>query len=247
MSCPYCERGEEQYCPDRKTYGISFLNQGSYSTGAVWPEEFLFKIPESMPSEEAAPLMCAGASVFAPLLRGGVSSIDRVGVLGVGGLGHLAIQFAAKMGCEVVVLSGSSKKEDEARKLGATEFHVIPGGGGPPETLKSPIDHLLVTSAKQPDWKSVIEIMANGGTIHPITITMGEMTFPYMSIIDKALQIQGSLPTSRPAHRDMLKFAARHGVKPIISTFPMTLEGVREGIDALNQGKVRYRGVLVNQ
>ena len=207
MRCQYCEHGEEQYCPDRKTYGISYLNQGSYSTGAVWPEDFLFKIPDSMPSEEAAPLMCAGATVFAPFLRGHVSPTDRVGILDVGGLGHLAIQFAAKIGCEVVVLSRSSKKEEEARTLGATEFHVFSKGGGPPKTLENLIDHLLVTSAKQPDWGVVFEIMSNGGTIHPITITKGEMKFPYMAIIDKALQIKRNLPTSRPAHRSMLEFA----------------------------------------
>lgn len=238
---------DEQYCPDRKTYGISNLDQGSYATAAIWSEDFLFKIPDRMSNEHAAPIMCAGASVFSPLRRNNVPPTHRVGILGVGGLGHLAIQFAAKMGCEVVVLSRSPNKEEEARKLGATEFHIFSEGGQPPQTLTEPIDHLLVTSAKQPDWNVVCKVMSNGGTIYAITITTGELRFPYMSIIDKALRIQGSLPASRAMHRDMLRFAAVHDVKPMITTFPMTLEGVRQGFEAMANGKVRYRGVLVNE
>lgn len=247
MRCRYCMRGEEQYCPDRKTFGISRLDQGSYATAAIWNQDYLFKIPDNMSNEHAAPMMCAAASVFAPLRWNNVPPTNRVGVLGVGGLGHLAIQFAAKMGCEVVVITRSPNKEDEARRLGATEFHVYSDGGKSPMTLTEPVDHLMVTSSKQPDWNVVCKIMANGGSIHAITITTDELRFPYMPIIDKGLTIHGSLPASRPMLRDMLRFAAVHDVKPLVTTFPMTLEGVRRGFEAMENGKVRYRGILVNE
>lgn len=192
-------------------------------------------------------MMCAGASVYGPLRRFNVKATQRVAVMGAGGLGHLAVQFAAKMGCEVVVLSRSEKKEQEARNMGATEFHVFAPDGGPPPTLKEPIDHLLVTSAKQPDWSMVAKIMANGGSIYCITITMGDLKFPYMSIIDKALHIQGSLPASRAMLREMLWFAARHGIKPMLTTFPLNVDGINQAFEALDEGKMRYRGVLVNE
>lgn len=247
LRCQYCLNGEEQYCPDRRTYGFTGLDQGSFATAATWPEGYLFKIPDNMTNAEAAPIMCAGASVFSPLRKYGVSPTHRVGIMGIGGLGHLAIQFAGKMGCEVIVLSRSEKKEEEARKLGATEFHVFSEDGGPPPTLKEPVDHLLVTTAKQPDWKVVCEIIANGGTIYTITITMDELKFPYMSIIDKAIHIQGSLPAPRAMHREMLRFAARHDIKPVLTAFPMTLDGINRAFDSLEQGTMRYRGVLVNE
>ena len=136
-------KGSETYCAERKMYGEADLDQGSFASGAVWREAFLFPIPESMRDEVAAPLMCGGATVFNALHAYDVQPTETVGVMGVGGLGrhtnyesltstyadliragHLAIQFASKMGCNVVVLSGSDKKKDEAMQLGAHEVGV---------------------------------------------------------------------------------------------------------------------------
>ena len=109
-------------------------------------------IPDAIPSEDAAPLLCAGATVFTVLSRYGVKSTDRVGVLGVGGLGHLAIKFAAAMGCNVVVLSGSESKREQAMAFGAKEFHAMKSWDGKkPEGWKG-IDHLLVCGSGKPDY-----------------------------------------------------------------------------------------------
>jgi D-arabinose 1-dehydrogenase-like Zn-dependent alcohol dehydrogenase len=125
-------------------YGISELDQGSLATYAVWKADFLFPIPDAITSEHAAPLQCGGATVFNALQLHGVKSTDRVGVIGVGGLGHLAIQFAVAMGCEVVVFSGTNSKREESMKLGAKEFYAAKGV----QELKiKPINHLLVTTS----------------------------------------------------------------------------------------------------
>lgn len=126
-ACEFCLTGRETYCPQREMYGEANLDQGSFASHGVWKESFLYKIPDALTDAEAAPLMCGGATVFNALHTYNIKPTDRVGVIGVGGLGHLAIQFAAKMGCDVVVFSGSDSKEEEAKKLGAKEFYALKG------------------------------------------------------------------------------------------------------------------------
>lgn len=241
--CKYCLRGEELYCNQREIYGETHLDQGSFAHAAIWPEDFLYKIPDELSNAEAAPLMCAGSAVFSPLHKFNVRPTERVGVIGIGGLGHLAIQFASKMGCEAVVLSSTESKRAEAMSLGAREFHVF--STDPPEM--EPLDHLLVTSGQQPNWEGIFQIMAPGGTIYALTVDMGEMEFPYLPLVMKALRIQGSLPAARGSQQEMLHFSARQLVKPIVMTFPLTRSGIEEAMQTLRQGKMRYRGVLVHE
>lgn len=241
--CKECLRGAETFCPDRKMYAEANLDQGSMASHGVWKEDFLFQIPEGMKTEDAAPLMCGGATVFNALQFHVVKSTDRVGVIGVGGLGHLAIQFAAKMGCEVVVFSGTDSKKEEAMKLGATEFHATKGL----DELKinSKIDHLLVTTSQQPDWDLYLSIMAPSGTIYPLSVSNDDLRMPYMPIIMGGLKVQGSLVAARQIHREMLNFAAVHDIRPMIQTFPLSVEGISEAFETLESGRMRYRGVLV--
>jgi D-arabinose 1-dehydrogenase-like Zn-dependent alcohol dehydrogenase len=241
--CKQCLRGTETFCPERKMYGEADLDQGSMASHAVWKDDYLFKIPDEISSENAAPLMCGGATVFNAMQFYGVKSTDRVGVLGVGGLGHLAIQFAAAMGCEVVVFSGTDSKKEEATQLGAKEF--VATKGQKELKLSKPLDHLLVTSASQPDWNLYLPIMAPGGTIYPLTVSADDLKMPYMGIILSGLKIQGSLVAAREIHREMLEFAAAHNISPIIQKFPLSKQGVEEAFKTLEDGQMRYRGVLV--
>jgi D-arabinose 1-dehydrogenase-like Zn-dependent alcohol dehydrogenase len=246
-TCNYCKQcitGREVMCPDRALYGTANFDQGSFASHAIWREDYIFRIPDSIPREYAAPLMCGGATVFNALRAFDTQPTDRVGIIGVGGLGHLAIQFASKMGCEVVVFSGTNSKEDEAMKLGATEFIATKGVK---ELQTRPIDRLLVTAAFQPDWNQYIPILAPRASIYPLSVDSGDLNFPYMSIIRKELTIQGSLAAPRQVHREMLEFAARHNIRPIIEQFPMTVDGINEAMERLGSGKMRYRGVLIAQ
>lgn len=241
--CRQCLTGWETLCPERKMYGLHDLDQGSFASHGVWRESFLFRVPEGISNEDAGPLMCGGSTVFNALHAGGVRPTARVGIVGVGGLGHLAIQFAAKMGCQVIVFSGTDSKKEEALKLGATEFYATKGA----KELKvpKPIDNLIVTTSSQPDWHLYLSVMAPGGVISPLSVDSNDLKIPYMPLLVTGLRIQGGIVSARQIHREMLEFAAQHGIKPVKMTFPLTLAGVNESMKTLADGKMRYRGVLV--
>ena len=226
-------------------YGYSDLDQGSFSSHACWKADYVYKIPESIPREYGAPLMCGGATVFNALRSFGANPTDRIGVIGVGGLGHLAIQFASKMGCQVVAFSSTDSKKEEAVKLGADEF--VATKGVKELQVSGPIDHLLVTASSQPDWTQFLPIMAPGGTIYPLGVSSDDLKMPYMPILASELKIQGSLVAARQVHREMIAFAAHHKIRPIIEQFPMTVEGITESMKKLEDGQMRYRGVVVAQ
>ena len=160
-TCEWCLTGKEQYCPERKMYGMHDLDQGSFASHAVWREAFLFRLPDAMTDVEAAPLMCGGATVFNALVTAGVKATDCVGVMGVGGLGHLAIQFANKMGCEVVVLSGTDSKKEEAEKLGAKHFVAMKGKDEIDVGRK--IDVLVITTSVMPGEYMVLSVSIGRG------------------------------------------------------------------------------------
>ena len=131
-------------------YGFADFDRGSFGKHVVWNADMLAKIPDAMELQHAAPLMCAGATVWTALTRYGLKHGDRVGVQGIGGLGHLAIQFAAKLGCSVTVLSSSASKKDEAMKLGATDFYIMSEDFELPFEKK--LDHLLICGSANPDY-----------------------------------------------------------------------------------------------
>lgn len=241
--CRQCLTGWETMCAERKMYGSADLDQGSFGTHAVWREAFLFKVPENMSSEDAAPLMCGGSTVFNALNVAQVRATARVGILGLGGLGHLAIQFAAKMGCQVVVFSGTDSKKEEAFKLGAKEFYATKGAKD--LKLQQPLDNLIVTTSSQPDWELYLKVMAPNGVISPLSVDKNDLKIPYMPLLLNGLRIQGGIVSARQVHREMLEFAAIHNIKPVKMTFPLTLEGVKESLKTLQEGKMRYRGVLI--
>jgi len=241
--CNECLTGHEVFCPERALYGYANLDQGSFASHAIWREAFLFLTPESIPDEYAAPLQCGGATTFSALQ--GIKSTDVVAVMGVGGLGHLAIQFAAKMGCRVVVLSSTDKKRDEALKLGAHEF--IATKDATELKVVKPINRLLVTTAVQPNWDLILPIMAARSTIYPLTVSFSNLEIPYMPLLVGGINIQGTVVANRSAHKEMLEFAAFHNIKPVVQTFPLTEAGIAEAMDKLEKGQVYYRAVLLAQ
>ncbi|KAI1125672.1 GroES-like protein [Nemania abortiva] len=240
--CEQCLSGNDVYCAEHALYGEADLDQGSFGSHAVWREIALFKIPDSMTDIDAAPLQCAGATVFSALHSYKTQPTETVGIMGVGGLGHLAIQFAAKMGCRVVVISGSESKKDEAMKLGAHEF--IATRGKTELKVEKPIDKLLVTTSFQPNWAQLLPILAPRATVFPISVAAGNFEIPYMPMLMNGITVQGSLVASRLVHERMLQFAALHQIKAVIEVFDMTEEGIRDAMEKLDQGKVHFRAVL---
>lgn len=154
-SCKYCLKGKDIYCYNRIVLGEGDYDNGTFGQFYIGKETFLHKIPDNISSEDAAPLQCAGVTVYAAL-RETVEPGMRVGIYGIGGLGHLAIQFAAKMGTEVVVYSTSADKEQEARAWGASEFHLV---STMYETIKAPVDVLVITGSYYPDFEKYVKLL----------------------------------------------------------------------------------------
>lgn len=145
--CHYCLSGNDVYCYERTLFGEGDYDNGTFGEYFIGEETYVHRIPDAMKSEDAAPLQCAGATVYNAVISN-AKPTERVGVVGIGGLGHLAIQFAAKLGCEVVVFSTSKNKEAEAREFGAREFVVL----GEEGKIKAPVNVLIVSGSKYPDW-----------------------------------------------------------------------------------------------
>ncbi|KAL4923557.1 NAD(P)-dependent alcohol dehydrogenase [Aspergillus undulatus] len=242
--CKHCLTGWETFCPERKMYGMADLDQGSFASHAVWREAFLFRVPDALDNESAAPLMCGGSTVFNAMVVAGVKPTDRVGIVGIGGLGHLAIQFANKMGAHVVVFSGTDSKKDEAIKLGAHEFHATKGAKELKTEGDQKLTHLIVSTSGLPDWQLYLNVLDNRAIISPLTVSDKPFTFPHQELIVRGLRVQGGIVATRQVHREMLAFAAFHGVKPMTVRYPMTEKGIAQCFEDLEGGKMRYRGVL---
>ncbi|KAL4400391.1 alcohol dehydrogenase [Malassezia pachydermatis] len=242
--CDECWKGNDIFCEERKMYGLADLNMGSFGDRVVLKAAFVHKIPDAIDLSMAGPLQCGGATVYSAIHTARVQRCDRVGVLGLGGLGHLAVQYLAKMGCEVVVFSRTDDKKAEALELGAHEF--VATKSNPDFKGVKPVSHLLVSSSKQPDWEQYIKVLKNEGVIVPLTVSFEPMTVPYGDLLFRQLAIQTSLVANRLVHKQMLEFTARTGVKPIVEQLEMTEEGVNTAFDRLEEGDVRYRFVLKN-
>jgi D-arabinose 1-dehydrogenase-like Zn-dependent alcohol dehydrogenase len=190
--CGYCLSAQDIWCYERSIFGETDYNNGTFGEYYVGKETYLHKIPEGLASEHAAPLQCAGATTYNALVQV-VKPGERVGIVGIGGLGHLAIQFAQKLGTEVVVFSTSKSKEDEARKLGASEFCLLDGL----DELQRPVHTLVVAGSKYPDWNKYVlfisgsgnivdilhrfmqkNVLARGGNVIPLVAPHGPLTLP---------------------------------------------------------------------
>ncbi|CAM1508841.1 Fc.00g025800.m01.CDS01 [Cosmosporella sp. VM-42] len=242
--CKYCLSGKDIHCYERVIFGEGDFDNGTFGNYYVGKETFLHKIPEGLSSEHAAPLQCAGATVYAAL-KATVTSEKRVGIFGIGGLGHLAIQYATKMGAEVVVYSTTANKETEARGFGAKEFHLISEMF---EDVIAPIDVLVVAGTKYPDWDKVMvkEFLARDGIVVPLAAPVhGPLTLPAGAMFFQSFHVHSSLVGSRGVHDEMLQFSARHNVKPLIQVFKHEgAETIKEIFNNLDSNKVRYRAVL---
>ncbi|KAJ7105433.1 putative NADP-dependent alcohol dehydrogenase C 2 [Mycena crocata] len=193
-TCEQCLIGQDQYCPNRELYGYHNHHQGSFGSHAIWDASFLFHIPEGLASEAAAPLMCGGATVFNVIETYNIRPTDRVGVVGVGGLGHMAVKFLAKMGASVIVFSSTESKRAEALRLGATEFYATKDVDK--LDIGKPLDHLLVTTNFLPNWN-----LQPNGSIYPLTISFGSFDIPVFPVVTKGITVQGTVVAARSVHK----------------------------------------------
>ncbi|UXI67796.1 NADPH-dependent aldehyde reductase Ahr [Tahibacter amnicola] len=241
-SCQYCHsclRGDQHLCGSSQETIVG--RHGGFAERVRSHWLWVTPLPESLASEACGPLFCGGITVFNPILLAGVKPTDRVGVVGIGGLGHLAIQFLRRWGCEVTAFTSSEAKRDEAMALGAHQ--VVPSND------KSAIkrwagyfDFILVTVNVALEWPAFTAALAPRGRLHFVGAVLEPIQLPAFSLIGGQKSVGGS-PVGSPATVEtMLGFCARHAIAPQIEVFPMSR--VNDALAHLAAGKARYRVVL---
>ena len=248
--CENCLDGVEQYCERGNvgTYGVADprnggeITQGGYSERVVVNERFVLRIPETLDPAAAAPLLCAGITTYSPLHYFGVEPGERVGVVGLGGLGHMAVKLAKAMGAEVTVFTRTDAKAGAARELGAD--HVVLTSD--PEQLaavRSTLDLVIDTVAAPHDVNDYLRTLRLDGALFQLSLPSGEMApvDPGL-LIRRRLTYAGSLIGGIAETQEMLDFCAEHGVVSDIEL--VAADGLNEAYDRMVAGDVKYRFVL---
>lgn len=239
--CEWCVKGMENLCPAAESTCVH--RHGGYADRVRANDRFVIPIPEALESESAAPLLCAGVTVYNPLRNLGVNPSTRIGVVGIGGLGHLALQFAKVFGADVTAFSSSAAKEEEALELGAHRF-VNTRETKAMKNIGSSLDIIISTLNADPDWNTYVGALRPNGTVCLLGIPAKNLTVNAFSLIGSQRCITGS-PVGSPSRlREMLDVAARHGVRAKVESFPMAK--ANEAVDRVKKNKVRYRAVLSN-
>lgn len=247
QGCYTCDDKQEQYCQKSVflysdgTYPDSNVPvHGGYANGIRVHEEFAIPFPKELDMEVAAPLLCAGATTYKPLKDHGAGPGKKVGILGIGGLGHLAILFAVAMGADVYALSRSNKKKDEAMKLGAKDLLAT----NKKENFSShnnSFDLIIMTASAELDFPKYFDLLKSNATFVFIG-AMGKLNIPTSYFLFRAINVTGSLIGSPSETAEMLAFAAKNKINPWSTTFP--LSEADSVVKAVNEGKAHYRYVL---
>jgi D-arabinose 1-dehydrogenase-like Zn-dependent alcohol dehydrogenase len=239
--CEQCRRGDFGMCVNRKITGIDF--DGGYAEYMIAPAEALAAIPDELPSEEVGPFMCAGLTVYNALRSSGARAGDVVAVQGIGGLGHLGVQYARQMGFETVALGRGKDKEALAKKLGA--HHYIDSGASDPAMELQKLGGARVILATAPNAKAISALVdglsVNGKLLVPAAPNE-PLTVSVMPLISGRRSLAGWYSGTARDSQDTLEFSALSGVHPMIEKYPLTR--VAEAYEQMHSGKARFRVVL---
>jgi uncharacterized zinc-type alcohol dehydrogenase-like protein len=238
LECEACVRGEENLCPDEVATCVE--HHGGFAERIRVDARFAFPLPQAIASQHAAPLLCAGVTVYAPLRRHARPEM-RVGIVGIGGLGHLALQFARAMGCEVTAFSASPDKEVEAHGFGAHRF--VPTRE--PRALRAAagtLDFVLSTVFTPLDLEPLLGTLRSNGVLCFVGVPDAPLRLDVGSMLGRQLGIATSAIGGRGAMREMLEFAARHGIVPKVELRP--LAEANAALAEVRKGRARYRIVL---
>jgi uncharacterized zinc-type alcohol dehydrogenase-like protein len=241
LECEWCLKGKEEFCQQLKAVCLGC--RGGFADKTIVDSRFVYALPDNLESAHAAPLLCAGATVFHAMHVFKVKAGDKVGIVGMGGLGHLAIQFAKAMGCEVTVFSSSASKEQQAREFGASHFV----SSIDTEQLKqqsNSLDFILSTVYVDLDYQLYVDALRPEGKLCLVGIPTSELKISVFSLVIGQKSICASPCGNRNTISKMLSFAAQHGIKPVIELMPMS--AVNEALAKTRAGKTTYRIVLTN-
>ncbi|HLD13993.1 MAG TPA: NAD(P)-dependent alcohol dehydrogenase [Burkholderiales bacterium] len=241
MVCHQCLSGNHNLCATGEQTIVG--RHGGFADKVCCQAEWAIPLPAGLDAKKAGPLFCAGITVFNAIVQLDVKPTHRVGVIGIGGLGHLALQFLNKWGCEVTAFTSTDAKRDEILRLGA---HRVAHSRHASQLKKmaGSLDFILSTVAADLDWDAYLDALAPKGRLHIVGVVPTPLSVPVFALIGGQHSLSGS-PTGAPATLlTMLEFCARHRIEPVVETFPMSR--VNEALAHLAAGKARYRVVLEN-
>jgi uncharacterized zinc-type alcohol dehydrogenase-like protein len=247
-ACPPCHEGLEQFCVKGPalTYNGTEMDRktptyGGYATHLVVDERFALRIPAGLEPAGAAPLLCAGITTYSPLRQWGCKPGDRVGVVGLGGLGHMAVKLAASMGAKVTVFSSSEHKAADARRLGAEDF-AITRGGKVFETLAGRFDLLIDTVSAPHDYTAYLGLLRPRGTMVLVGAPAEPTPFSPFSLILGNKKLAGSMIGGITETQEMLDHCAKHGIVSDVEVIP--IDRINEAYERVLRSDVRYRFVI---
>ena len=239
LTCPACVRGDHNMCMQASATIVG--RHGGFADTVRAQSTCVFPLPQGVARAEAGPLFCGGVTVFNPMMQFHISPTAHVGVIGIGGLGHLAIKFARAWGCHVTAFTSTGAKRDEALAMGA---HDTANSLDADELkgLESRFDLLLSTVNVKLDWNSYIETLKPRGRLHMLGASLDPMDIAAMPLLFGQKSVSGSPVGSPSTVATMLDFCSRHDIAPITEHFPMSK--LNDAIAHLRSGKARYRIVL---
>ncbi|WP_165065538.1 NAD(P)-dependent alcohol dehydrogenase [Marisediminicola senii] len=245
--CVNCLSGDENYClkGNTGTYASvdrdGTITQGGYSTHVVVVEDFVLKVPESIPYEAAAPLLCAGITTYSPLHHWKAGPGSKVAVVGMGGLGHMAVKIAHAMGAEVTVLSRTLSKKEDGLRLGADHYYAT-GDEATFETLANEFDLIINTVSAEIDMNAHLSLLALNGTLVNVGAPSEPLPVQAFSLIGGRRSFAGSGIGSIGETQEMLDFCAEHGIAPEIEL--VNADGINDAYERVLSSDVRYRFVI---
>jgi uncharacterized zinc-type alcohol dehydrogenase-like protein len=246
--CVPCTDGLEQFCEQGPAYTYNSTEMdrktptyGGYSTQIVVDERYVLRIPDGLDPAGAAPLLCAGITTYSPLRQWRCKAGDRVGVVGLGGLGHMAVKLAASMGAKVTVLSTSGGKEADARRLGATDF-VVTRGSDALDRLSRQFDLLIDTVSAQHDYDAYLRLLRPRGTMVVVGVPPSPTPVRASSLINGNRRLAGSLIGGISETQEMLDHCAKHALVSDVEVIPV--QKVNEAYERVLRSDVRYRFVI---
>ncbi len=247
-SCTYCKQGLEQYCESGMTPTYNGTERdgktptyGGYSQSIVVDENYVLRIPENLPLDAAAPLLCAGITLYSPLKHWGAGPGKRVAIIGLGGLGHMGVKIAHALGADVTVLSQSLSKQADGIRMGASAYYAT-SDPATFEKLKGSFDLIVNTVSAQMDWNLYLDLLKVDGAMVNVGIPEHEIPIGAFSLVTKRRSLAGSMIGGIAETQEMLDFCGEHNIPCEIEK--ISIDQVNGAYDRVVKGDVRFRFVI---
>ncbi len=246
-TCTSCQQGLEQYCETGMTFTYNGLDKageptyGGYSDQIVVNEQYVLKVPDGLPMEGVAPLLCAGITTYSPLRQWGVGKGHALAVVGLGGLGHMAVKIGRALGAEVTVLSRSEAKRPHAERLGASDYAAT-SQEGTLTRLARKFDYVIDTVSSPHDMNSHLDLLKTDGTYMLVGAQAEPLTLGAFPLILRRRRLVGSLIGGIRETQEMLEFCGEHAITSDVEVIP--IQQINEAYERVMRGDVRFRFVI---